>query len=177
MLKQTIAILALFLIPLASVGCCDKKPIKYNITVDVDEEMRKDLAAANRKLEVHLVGINENQHQRWNTYSMTKYWQPGDTLPNSLPTKKMMFDPANPAPQKLSIDDPIWNKWLKEGGANRVYVLALLPGMVSDAEGDKDPRRQILPLPCYRWLKQDKKIDVRVQKTGVTTLSMSRPER
>jgi hypothetical protein len=173
MLKQALAILAVFLIPLATVGCCDKKPVKYNVTVSLDEEMRTSLS--DRKIEVHLVGISEKQHERWQSYSMTKYWQPGDTLPNSLPTFKMMFDPANSTPQTLSIKDKMWDTWLNNG-ANRLYVLALLPGMIADAEGDKDPRRQILPLACYRWIKRDRKIHVLIQRSGLNTISQLRPE-
>jgi hypothetical protein len=173
LIKQVFAILALLLIPLATVGCCDKKPVKYDITVSLDEDMRKSLG--DRKLEVHLVGISEKQNERWQTYSMTKYWQPGDTLPKSLPTHVMNFDPNKPQTQTLSQKDKIWDTWLNNG-ANRVYVLALLPGMISDAEGDKDPRRQILPLACYRWLKRDKNIQIIVQKTGLNTVSLLRPE-
>jgi hypothetical protein len=173
-MKNVLALFTLALLALLSVGCCGKEPIKYNVTVSLDEEMRQSLSQ--RKLEVHLVGINETQHQRWENYSMSKYWQPGDPMPNSLPTFKMEFDPANSKPQTITIKDKIWDTWLA-AGANRLYVLTLLPGMVEDAPGDKDPRRQILPLPCYRWLKRDKKIDIVVQKTGLTTMSLSRPEK
>jgi hypothetical protein len=150
-----------------------KEPIAYNVTVSLDEGLRKDLAS--RKVEVHLIGINEKQNERWANYSMTKYWQPGDTLSGSVPTKKMIFDPANSAPQTLKANDPIWDTWLK-AGANRLYVLTLLPGMVSDADGDKDPRRQIEPLACYRWTKRDHNIEIRIQSSGMTTVSQLRQE-
>ena len=46
---------------------------------------------------------------------MSKYWQPGDPLYGSVPTYKMIFDPANNASQTLSINDKIWDTWLKDG--------------------------------------------------------------
>ena len=67
LLRQTLAILALLLIPLATVGCCDKKPVNYNVTVSLDDAFRKDLS--DRKVTVHLVGISEKQNERWQSYS------------------------------------------------------------------------------------------------------------
>jgi len=173
MIKQTMSLMFLAVLAILTVGCCGKEPRKYNVTVSLDDEMRQSLGT--RKLEVHLVGINEKENQRWENYSMTKYWQPGDNLPNSVPTYKMIFDPNHSAPQTLSKNDKIWDTWLKDG-ANRLYVLTLLPGMVSDADGDKDPRRQIEPLACYRWLKHDGNIEIKIQKTGITTVSQLRSE-
>jgi hypothetical protein len=166
-------LLILLLVPLATVGCCDKRPVKYDVTVSLDDAFRKDLS--DRKVTVHLVGISEKQNERWQSYSMTKYWQPGDNLPNSLPTYTMTFDPNKAQPQTLSKDNKIWDTWLNNG-ANRLYVLAQLPGMISDAEGDKDPRRQILPLACYRWIRHDRQIQIVIQKSGLNTISQLRPE-
>jgi hypothetical protein len=181
MLKRLAAIFILpfILIPLAGCPCGlaggfdGKKPISYNVTVSLDDEMRQSLGT--RKVEVDLVGINEKQNERWQNYSMTKYWQPGDALSGSVQVKKLIFDPGNTSAQTLSSSDPIWDTWLKDG-ANRLYVLTLLPGITADAEGDKDPRRQIEPLACYRWLKHDGNIEIKVQRTGIITTTMLRPE-
>jgi hypothetical protein len=174
MIKQVSAFVVLAFMGLMSVGCCANKPI--NVTVSLDDAMRQSLQ--DRKIEVDIVALNAKQAERWETYSMTDYWRPGDTLYGSVPTKSFVFDPTKADAQTLWTNDPIWNQWLanaRKDDVMQLYVLALLPGMTVDQPGDKDPRRQILPLNSCRWDKV-KEIRLMVQKTGIITITPPKPE-
>ncbi len=172
MLKKIMALFVLTFMGLMSVGCCSTT--KLNVTVSLDDAMRAKLD--NRKIEVDLVALNSKQAERWETYSMTSYWQPGDQLRDSVDSYKMVFDPSNNTPQTLTIKDPHWDKWLAQGSSDKMqlYVLALLPGLYDDAPGDKDPRRQILPLASCRWSSTN--VQMTVQKTGIITTTPPKPE-
>jgi hypothetical protein len=108
---------------------------------------------------------------------MTKFWESGDNLRESVDSYKMIFDPAKSDPQTLPKNDPHWAKWMANsgGGDMQLYVLALLPGLYDDAPGDKDPRRQILPLASCRWPSTDVKL--LVQKEGIITVTPPKPDK
>jgi len=168
MIRKAFAFAALLFMGMLTVGCCSTTSL--NVTVALDDAMRQKLES--RKIEVDLVALNSKQAERWETYSMTSYWQPNDTLRDSVVSYKMIFDPANAAPQTLSKSDPIWAKWFANtasGDQMQLYVLALLPGLYDDAPGDKDPRRQILPLASCRWASTD--VRLLVQKDGIITVT------
>ena len=145
-----------------------------NVTVNLDDAMRERLGS--RKLEVDLVALNSKQSERWETKSMTEYWQPGDSLRDSVDSYKMIFDPTKNEPQTLSIKDPHWDKWFAQGAGDKMslYVLVgVLPGSFDDQPGDKDARRQILPLQSCRWSSTD--VHMTVQKTGIITTTPPKP--
>jgi hypothetical protein len=174
MLKKIMALFVLTVMGLMSVGCC--ATTKLNVTVNVDDAMKAKLES--RKLEVDLIALNSKQSERWEGYSMTSYWQPGDQLRDSVDSYKMIFDPLKPETltQTLSAKDAHWDKWLAQGAGDKMqlYVLVgVLPG-IEDATGDKDPRRQILPLASCRW--SSTSVQMTVQKTGIITLTPPKPE-
>ena len=48
-----------------------------NVTVSLDDAMKQQLAEnSNRKIEVNLIALNTSDHQRYQDYSMTDYWDP-----------------------------------------------------------------------------------------------------
>ncbi|MGN6366885.1 MAG: hypothetical protein ACTHN5_01350 [Phycisphaerae bacterium] len=174
MIRNALALAALACMGMLAVGCsCN--PTKLNVTVSLDDAMRQKLEA--RKIEVDIVALDSKLAQaRWETYSMTHYWEPGDERRESVDSYKMIFDPKNAEPHTLSKTDPHWDKWFgKSGGEMQLYVLALLPGLIDDQPGDKDPRRQILPLGSCRWNSTDVKL--LVQKDGIITLTPPKPEK
>jgi len=175
MVRKLLAFLFLAL-PLVATGCICH-PTKLNVTIELDETMRSQLA--DRKIQVDIVGLNANEHARWESYSMTKYWEPNDPRRDSVPTYHVVFDPTKPGAQTLSMSDPIWDKWpirekkdISDKDMPRLYVLAQLPGIwgpSDDQPGEKDPRRQILPLGDCRWKTKD--IQMKIQKTGIITIT------
>lgn len=172
MIKRYLPLLAMALFAFMAVGCC---PItKLGVTVDLDPALRQKLA---RNMEVDLVVITPSQRDKWQDYSMTRYWDYNDAMRASVAgvTKKMIFDPAKPAAQTLPDNDPLWKTWL--AGANdkdapELYILAQLPGSweaaKDDAPGNKDKRRLILPLGKCRW--DSTNVKVTVQETGMISV-------
>jgi hypothetical protein len=155
MLKKTVFLAFMGLFLLMGVGCC---PItKLNISIDVDDSFRA--AYGNRPVLVDVVGVSPVEHKRWESYSMTKYWESGDTLraTSTAATVELTLDPSKKEPQVIWANDPHWSIWLN--GANdkdapRIYVLVQLPGTYKasdDKPGNEDPRRQILPTGSCRW--------------------------
>ena len=175
MIRNALALAAVACTALLAVGC-SCKPEKLNVTVSLDDAMRQKLES--RKIEVDIVALDAKLAQaRWETYPMTKFWEPGDERRESVDSYKMIFDPSKPDAQTLLKTDPHWDKWMAKsgGGDMQLYVLALLPGLYEDQPGDKDPRRQILPLGSCRWKSTDVKL--LVQKDGIITLTPPKPEK
>jgi len=147
-----LAFMAFFL--LMGVGCC---PVtRLNISIDVDDSFRQ--AYGNRIVNIDVVGVSPVEHKRWESYSMTKYWESGDAMRDSLSTVKLTIDPSKKEPQIIWANDSHWDKWM--AGANdkdppRIYVLVQLPGTFNagkdDKPGNMDARRQILPTGSCRW--------------------------
>lgn len=205
MVNRLKALAALTLAALSAVGCAPHGPRAYNVTVQLDDAMRQRLTElTNRNIEVDLVAVNDKENERWEPYSMTRYWQPGDPLKGSVPTKVMIFDPkavqaaASTRPgasnqtaakaatqpsaysQTLSSTDPLWKKWyanVNDKSVMRLYVLALLPGVFEDQPGDRDPRRQIVPLNIEQWPNGTKDILLKVQTTGIITVTTPKPRK
>ena len=184
MFKNPLVLLVMAFLSFMAVGCC---PItKLSVTVELEDSLRQQLVqVGGRNIVVDLVVINLNEHQRWNEYSMTKYWEAGDALRKGKEETKqlvtMTFDPKKAEPQTLSMDDPHWKAWLADANdkaAPRLYVLAQLPGTWSTADdkpGDQDPRRQILPLGSCRWASTS--VKMQVQKTGIITLTQPKRDK
>jgi hypothetical protein len=173
MIKKAFGLVILTFVGLMSVGCCSTT--KLNVTVSLDDAMRQRLDS--RKLEVDLVALNSKESERWENYSMTQYWQPGDARRDSVDSYKMIFDPTKNEPQTLSANDPHWDKWFAQGAGDKMklYVLVgVLPGSYDDQPGDKDARRQILPLDSCRWSSTN--VQMTVQKTGIITTTPPKPE-
>jgi hypothetical protein len=204
MVNRLKAFAALAIAALSTVGCAHG-PGRYNITVQLDDAMRQRLSElTDRNIEVDLLAVNNVENDRWENASVNRYWQPGDPLKGSVPTKVMIFNPKavqaaaatrpssstqsaaaaatqqSAISQTLSAKDPIWDKWYankNDKSVYHLYVLALLPGVFEDAPGDRDPRRQILPLNVEMWPNGTKDILLKVQTTGIVTVTTPKPKK
>ena len=169
MLRKPFALLLLALLSLFFAGCfCPNT--KLNVTIDLDEGLKKALASSGRSIEVDVIGLNNQQDIRWKNYSMTKYWEPNDPVRASVSATKLTFtfNATTPA-QTITKQDPHWEKWLADPGDKampKLYILAQPPGLApEDKDGSTDPRRLILPLGLCRW--DSTNVQVIVSETGI----------
>jgi hypothetical protein len=159
MIRRTLPLLVMTLLAFLSVGCCPMT--KLNISVELDKSFQ-DKYGKNRTVEVDVVGVNPVADARWNKYSMTQYWQAGDSMRTSEKNKKTLtFKSADLTPQEIKADDPAWDAWLAGGSDDhppQIYVLVQLPKVFDaakdDKEGNQDARRQILSTDSCYWKKQ-----------------------
>jgi hypothetical protein len=77
--------------------------------------------------------------------------------------------------ETLSRNDPVWQKW-KANGAMRLVAIAFIPGLSGSGEGERDPRRIILPLDKNRWKEL---VDIRIiaSQSGLTSPTQPEPEK
>jgi hypothetical protein len=150
---------------------CSSPPKAWNIAVEMDSSF------TGPRVPVDLVGVNANQRSQWEQKSVTDYW--GDADPTRASARKHTLEFTKPGEvKKLTADDAIWAKWLKEGGAGDVFVIADLPGMgkPQDARGDADPRRRILPLSAKSWVKGTDELKVVITRGGLEVVSRRKPQ-
>ena len=182
MIKKPFFLLFLAFFAFMAVGCC---PItKLNVTIELDESLRQ--AYGTGTVQVDIVAVSPNDHQRWEAYSMTKYWENGDPMRKSLTVKTLTLDDAKKESMSLTASDPVWGNWLagsNEKAPPRLYILAQLRGTwdtSQDQIGNKDPRRQILPLGSCRWdssLGSPPNVRLVVKPTGITTETQPKPDK
>jgi hypothetical protein len=171
-IRDSLVLAGMGLFALLAAGC---NPItRLNVTVALDPAYKFD-----GQMQVDIVAISPNDHQRWRDYSMTKYWEPNDAQRKSVTVFTMTLDPVKNPSQTLSASDEHWVTWLK--GANdqdppKLYVLAQIRkawnAEKDDKPGDQDPRRQILPLGKNRWddnLGSPPNVKLTVKSTGIST--------
>jgi hypothetical protein len=174
--RESLMMAAMVLFAFLAVGCCPVTPL--HVTVSLDPSLRSGPDKLDGQIQVDIVAINPNEHQRWRDYSMTQYWRPTDPMRKSVPVFSVILDADKNPSQTLSASDPIWSKWL--AGANekdppKLYVLAGIRKnwtAADDKPGDQDPRRQILPLGSCRWdknLGSPPNVKLTVKTTGVIT--------
>jgi hypothetical protein len=154
-------------------GCSSCKPGKagpagkYTIEVNLDESLK---AAS---VLVHLVGINAGSLPRWQSYSMTKYWDAKDPMRTDADKVELSFASGQSVTQSMDIKHPKWDQW-KTKGVTHVLVLADLPGAHIDKEGAQDARRQILALDVCTWPKGTEKLNVLVKRSGIDIITPPR---
>ncbi len=142
-------------------GCASvPKPRAYTVRLSVDP------ALAGTTVMVDLAGANEiSDLPKWQTYSVTEYWQPGNVFRRDARKAGMEFGRDQPATQSLPMSDPRWKEWLKTG-AMHLVIVADIPGVVNDQAGNADPRRLIVPLDKAVWGKAET-IDIVVHESGL----------
>ena len=142
-------------------GCASvPKPRAYTVRLTVDP------ALAGTTVMVDLLGANEiSDLPKWQRYSVTEYWQPGNVFRRDARKAAMEFGRDRPTVQTLAMTDPHWNEWLKTG-AMHLVIVADIPGVVNDQAGNADPRRLIVPLDKAVWGKAEV-IDIMVNESGL----------
>ena len=114
---------------------------------------------------VDLIGVNKQNRDRWEAYSMTKYWKDGDPMRTSASKKTLDFTSTSSLTQTLPLADPAWAQW-KSQAVVSVFVLVDLPGAHNDQIGSQDARRQILSLDLCDWPKGTKELKVVITEGG-----------
>lgn len=154
----------------ASTGCkSGARP--YDVSIQMDASFNAP------HVPVDIVGVNANQERQWADKSVTDYWGDADPLRMSAHKETLEFSKAGET-QKLKKDDPIWKKWIEEGGASELFVITDIPGMgkPNDATGDADPRRRILPLNSKAWVKGTDELKVIITRGGLEVVTRKRPQ-
>jgi len=123
-----------------------------------------------KSVEVHLVGINRFEKDRWDNISMTEYWQPENPLRKSAAGYTYVIHFGD-GPCKVTLDkkDPMVTVW-EERQAEYLLVLADLPGVFQDLPGNADARRLQLPAldsAAWGW---EKNIDIAVNNGDIVAL-------
>jgi hypothetical protein len=126
-----------------------------------------------KSVELHLVGVNRFEKERWEIVSMTDYWTPGNQLRKSAAeyTYVIQFG-QGPCTRTLAKKDPIRKIW-KSRKAEYLFVLADLPGVFTDQPGNADPRRLRLPAANSRcWGVRQRSINVSVEGSNIVPLTI-----
>jgi hypothetical protein len=147
-------------------GCVTRPPATrpFNISVTVDAV----LAASS--LQIDLIGVNASDLPKWRSLSVSEYWQPGDPKRRDAEKAVLDFRQGKKLVQVFPAIDPLWNRWFATG-AEHLVVLVNLTGLVTDREGDADPRRLILPLEKRAWNSAATTIELRVQESSIRLLT------
>jgi hypothetical protein len=166
LLKNKLA--GLLIVGLIVTGCRMSNPIIVRV---VNVTATKDVCG--KSVEIHLVGVNKSQEKQWDTESMTKYWEPENQLRTSAKayTRVIKFGQGLPCEIILDKKDPIRKIW-KKRKAEYLYILADLPGIFDDEDGDADARRlQIPALNSNCWPFLENKIKINVESSGIVRLT------
>ncbi|MDR0353891.1 MAG: hypothetical protein LBI02_11305 [Opitutaceae bacterium] len=166
-IRALAAALSLLAAALALAACTSApKPVAHTIALTLDKSLE------NTSLQVDIIGANATSDlPKWESYSITEYWQPGNSTRRDTDRYTVDFGRGKPASQKIGSTDAKWTRWLQTG-ATYVVVIADLPGIASDQQGNADPRRLILPLDAKQWKKAGKApIEIQVKESGLRLLT------
>ena len=154
-------------------GCSTCKPGKQGPPGKYHVQIRLDEALKQGSVLVDVVGVNAGTLPRWESYSMSKYWQHSD--PMRVSADKLVFDfsSGKEGTQSLGVTNAVWNSW-KAKGVSHLLLLADLPGGPADKPGIADARRQMLPLDKCYWPGGTKKLMVVVKPSGIEIETLPR---
>jgi len=143
---------------------------RYDIEVEIEDSLKQGSVL------VDLVGVNMASLQRWNAYSMSKYWQDNDPMRKDAALDKvtLSFARGDTTSKMLASTNAIWDNWSAKA-VTHVLVLADLPGGHEDKPGTQDDRRQLLPLERVHWIKKTQLLNVLVKRTGIDIITSVRP--
>jgi hypothetical protein len=143
-------------------GCTKPIEVEYENSI-----LQSDSAPA---IEVHVVGVNEANLQKFQNYFLDDYFDPGK--PDSLRAdvlswggdKVLEFGPNDKQPKMIAGNDPVWDNW-KKTGATHLLVLQNYPRTIQDHPlARADPRYLDLPLDQNRWIGDT--LLIRVSRSG-----------
>ena len=158
----------LLIVGLIVAGCRVSNPIAVRV---VNVTATKDVCG--KSVEIHLVGVNQSQKTQWDTESMTKYWEPENQLRKSAKqyTHVIRFGQGLPCELSLGKKDPIRREW-KRRKAEYLFILADLPGIFEDKDGNADARRLRIPaLTSECWPFLGSKINISIESSGIVCLT------
>lgn len=161
---------ALAAMALLASGCgSSPRATKLQVNMTLNEQ----LAQSGRvpSIEVDVIGLNESQLSTFRSVGLSEYFL--STLRRDTNKKTYYFASGNTEPKTLSRTDDAWSEWIDDQGAMYLAVLADIPGVTQDMPGEADPRRLILPLDRSRW--SGTRVDIRVDRSGLTLLTPPKP--
>lgn len=153
-------------------GGCSGIPRNRSISLTATGDVCK------KSVEVHLVGVNRSEKEQWEQVSMTEYWQPKNQLRDSAKEYTHVFHfGQEPCEKTLGKKDPIQKVWKKKRKAGYLFILADLPGIFPDMDGNADARRLRLPAPnskCWELLQTEIKLEIDSSK--IVSLTVPKPQ-
>lgn len=147
----------------AALTGCGSSMGRYNVTVTPAESLAR--GGSIPSFEVDLVGVAPAELEKWQKKPTGEYFSGRDQLrDDAAKDRKMLsFTSADPAPKKLSKNDPIWQVWSGKG-ATELFVLVNLP---------EAKEKLVLPLDRSRW--PDENIELEVQRSGLVPRTQMKP--
>lgn len=142
--------------------------MSYNVKLNPGESL-KDSSVV-----VDVVGINQSELPKWQSYSIKNYFKQGDPVRQDAQKFTADFVPGHQTTVVLKKNDPLWDKWLKSG-AQYLVVVADIPGFYPEGKsGSQDPRRQLIPMCQCFWPDKTADLEVKVQAGGVSLVTPPR---
>ena len=159
--------LAALLLPamLGLTSCETCKPGKPGPITSFPIQVALSPTLQGKAVTVDVVGVNKQNRERWEAYSMTKYWKDGDPMRTSATKKTLDFTSTSSLTQTLPLADSAWAQW-KSQAVTHIFVLVDLPGVHNDMVGSQDARRQMLSLDMCDWPKGTKELKVIITEGG-----------
>lgn len=158
-------------------GCCTIPPRTkaYNIKLSLDESLYGST------IQVDLIGFNEGNLGRYESYPVSTYFgDPDDSMRKLSYKKQFVFGQGQRMEQVMLSTDSLWYTWLNQERASYLLALVDLPGMFDDKESQKDPRRLIIPLrKCAwqgSWYRNVKTIDIVISEINTYSLQNFKDE-
>ena len=168
MKKISVALLSAALLAplvLALGGCQTCKPGKPGPVTHFPLQIALAASLEGKSVTVDLVGVNKPGRERWEAYSMTKYWKDGDPFRANAAKKTFNFTSTSALSTNLPPTDAVWPQWTSQAAAY-VFVLVDLPGAHPDQIGSLDARRQLLSLDLCDWPADTKQLKVLITEGG-----------
>jgi len=171
MKNRWVCFLGLIAIAAALQGCASKPEMaERNVNVSLDESLVRATA-----VEVNLIGANDSDFARVGTQSVDTYWR--DVSAGRAPGDRFVMRLSGTSrSQTLSKTDPIWQTW-RAKGAMQLVAIAFIPGLSGQGEGQRDPRRIILPLDKNRWKDVNQELKIIASQSGLTSPTQPEPEK
>ena len=169
--NQWVLVFAVLMMAALTQGCGSKPEMaERNVNVSLDESLVRATA-----VEVNLIGANDSDFARVGTQPVDTYWR--DVSGGRAPGDRyvMRLSGTNRS-QTLSKTDPIWQTW-RGKGAMQLVAIAFIPGLSGQGEGQRDPRRIILPLDKNRWKDINQEIKIIASQSGLTSPTQPEPEK
>ena len=160
LLKSGVRFVAL-LVCAGFVAGCASKPFKYPLVID---------QRAEGSILVDVVGLKKSELVDWESYSVTKYWQPGDLRRRDAKDEMVSFKVVKGQPFRLEPTDAIWKRW-QQRGVEYLFVVADLPGVTDDG-----PRRKTLSLFQQDWQDGTRGLNVEIQQSRINVLTSAAPK-
>jgi hypothetical protein len=165
-MRLSIALLAPFAAVLL-IGCAAHQ--KREVVISLDQALSS--SSSRPTILVDVVGLTHSERKQWDEIPLSAYWIPRSPLRASVRDRavQVRFGPERSERCVVSIDSEIWTAWRKSG-AQWLYVVANLPGGITDHPGADDPRRLAISLTSSEWA-EDAPLLIEVRRDAVVFMT------